>query len=172
MDTFFWSQNETPTTPDTVGIDGRIYDYKPDPELDNAIHVLMDSSFGRSFKRKEFSSSVVNYDVPNNFMLVWNSNGLLIQSTFQNLDEGGAPLTYRFWSKDKSLEIACNALEQYALSAGRDLRNNEIENIKKIGELINEKINSKRKKIFFFVVLIISLILMLTILWKNYYMDK
>lgn len=168
MDTLFWSQNVSPTAPNIIGIDGQIFEYKPDPKLDKAISILMDSSFGNSFKKDEFTTALADYDVSNNFMLVWNSNGLLIQSVFQNLDEGGTPLTYRLWCKKKDIEVTCNALEQYALSAEKELRINELENIKNIAKAINEKKLFKRKKKVFLISLFISVILLLLFIWKNF----
>lgn len=171
MNTLFWCQNETPTMPNTIGIDGKIFSYKPDLLLDKAVAVLMNRSFIASYKKKKFQKVCQKYDVPENFILVWNNDGLLIQSIFQNLDEGGTPLTFRFWCKTIEPQIVCGALEKYAELLGRKLRNRELEDIRDIiKEICVKQSKSKKKKLWIF--FIVSILILLFFIWKNCCMDK
>ena len=154
--TLFWVQNESPTIPNIVGIDGEIYVYKPEPFLDKAV-----------FKR------ICNkYNVSANFILVWDDNfNLLIQSVFQDLDEGGMPQTFRFRCNTIDPRIVCGLLEGYAKRIGKTLRDNELENISSIIKEICVKIHKRREKKLFGILLFVSIIVLFFI-WKNCCMDK
>lgn len=146
--TLFWSQNVNPNTPNTIGIDGEIYFYKPDPELDEAVLFLMDSCWDKLFKKTVSFSKICNdYDVPDNFILIWDKEkGLLIQSVFQNRDESGRPLTFRLWCRRVSISVACESLQKYAELSGKKLRDNEVNNIINITNKINEKIKEVKEE--------------------------
>lgn len=143
--TLFWVQNETPTTPNKIGIDGDIFDYEPKPYLNKAVATIMDNTLINSPKKELFKRICNKYDIPANFILSWNNkHELLIQSVFQNLDETGTPQTFRFRCNTIDPKIVCETLEMYAKLIGKTLRKNELENISNI---INE-IHKTMHKIF------------------------
>lgn len=169
--TLFWAQNETPNIPNSIGINGKIFAYKPDPLLDKAVATLMNNTLTESFKKGLFKRICSNYDVPANFILVCSDeDGLLIQSVFQNLDEGGTPLTYRLWCNTTKPEVVCELLKNYAKLLGRTLRDNELENVSSILKDIKVE-KTKRKKKLFGIFLFVSIIILFFI-WKNCCTDK
>ncbi len=170
--TLFWVQNESPTIPNIVGIDGEIYVYKPEPFLDKAVATLMDSTLTESFEKGLFKRICNKYNVSANFILVWDDNfNLLIQSVFQDLDEGGMPQTFRFRCNTIDPRIVCGLLEGYAKRIGKTLRDNELENISSIIKEICVKIHKRREKKLFGILLFVSIIVLFFI-WKNCCMDK
>ena len=170
--TLFWVQNESPTIPNIIGIDGKIFAYKPEPFLDKAVAILMDSSLTESFKKGLFKKICNKYDVPANFILVCNDNyDLLIQSVFQNFDEGGVPQTFRFRCNTIDPKIVCKLLEEYTKLIGKTLRDNELDNISSIIKEICVKMHERRKKKLFGILLFVSIIVLFFI-WKNCCTDK
>lgn len=170
--TLFWAQNETPNIPNSIGINGKIFAYKPEPFLDKAVAALMNNPMTESFKKGLFKKICSKYDVPANFILVCSDDdGLLIQSVFQNVDEGGTPLTFRLWCNTTKSEIVCELLKDYAKILGRTLRDNELENISSILKEIKVEKTERRKKKLFGIFLFVSIIALFFI-WKNCCTDK
>ncbi len=155
MNTILWTQNETPLTPSTLIIDGDCSEFKGNKLQNEAMKILSAISNWQTI-REENSNLTIQFK---------KDEGYLISSCFEETDESGRPMVFKFYSDATDFSDAVDQMKNIMKQLNRTYNWSELnkDNVDRINEKI-EKLKKKRTEclivvaIVFLVTLVISFI--------------
>jgi hypothetical protein len=127
MNTILYTQNESPTKPSTILIDGEVYHDFYLENTSKAFKFIMDMASEKGRWRRVIKRLIKTNDIKSpNFKYVKNSEGILIQSNFMEKDEAGRYMPFTFFTRERNLLKANTILQQYATQLNRSLGQQEL----------------------------------------------
>ncbi|MBR6111235.1 MAG: hypothetical protein IKQ08_04670 [Paludibacteraceae bacterium] len=102
MNTILWTQNETPLTPSTLIIDGDCSEFEGNKLQNEAMKILSAISNWQTI-REENSNLTIQFK---------KDEGYLISSCFEETDESGRPMVFKFYSKTLDFLVVVEELKE------------------------------------------------------------
>ena len=134
MNTILWTQNETPLTPSTLIIDGDCSEFKGNKLQNEAMKILSAISNWQTI-REENSNLTIQFK---------KDEGYLISSCFEETDESGRPMVFKFYTDATDFSYAVDEMKDIMKQLNRTYDWSELNNDKV--EEINTKIEELKKK--------------------------
>lgn len=144
MHTIFWTQNETPLTRSTLIIDGVCSEFEGKKLQNEAMKILSVNSNWDIINKIEGSNLTIQYK---------NNEGYLISSCFEERDEAGRPMVFKFYTDATDFSYAVDEMKDIMKQLNRTYDWSELNNDKV--EEINTKIEELKKKAIIKKVLVI-----------------
>lgn len=133
MNTILWTQNETPLTPSTLIIDGDCSDFEGTKLQKEAMKILSAISNWQTI-REENSNLTIQFK---------KDEGYLISSCFEETDESGRPMVFKFYSDATDFSDAVDQMKNIMKQLNRTYNWSELN--KDNVDRINEKIEKLKK---------------------------
>jgi len=144
MKNILWTQNETPTKPNTFVIDGAVSQYCGRPDQDEAMRSLTMGPQSKQCENLEYSNARQQLGLSSNFMInVPFVNGIFIQGLYKERDESGRQMPYMFLTTETNdLASTIIKLREYSALVGKTLVETDLEQIPYLIEILS---NQKKK---------------------------
>lgn len=132
MNTILYTQNETATTPNTIMVDGVIYNDFTQQEAYKAFKYINQKS-EKSGKWEWLIKQLHKQHVilSPNFKYVKDADGVFIRASFNEKDEGERNMAFMFFTKERKMSVVTNIIDQTASCIQRSVRGDEIRNFAK-----------------------------------------
>lgn len=156
----FWTQNQNPSEPSTLIIDGAMDSYKGLPAQEEAITKLKElKEWGCDPAISEDRGKGKKFNPWFN-IAIKAGEGIVIRSCFKNKDDAGNFIPYMFFSSKTSAKSAIEDLKQYSSMVNRTLDIDEI-------SIAIDEIKKYPRKLLKIILLIIAVVASIGLLYEN-----